>query len=34
MNIHEIYAAHKTDNPASGNIMSKSGMVQEGIMTI
>ncbi|RXJ04649.1 N-acetyltransferase [Anaerobacillus alkaliphilus] len=30
MNIHKISAAHNTDNPASGKIMSKVGMVQEG----
>ena len=32
MNIHKTSAAHNTDNPASGKIMSKSGMVQEGII--
>ncbi|MFE8699775.1 GNAT family N-acetyltransferase [Cytobacillus sp. FJAT-54145] len=32
MNIHKISAAHNTDNPASGKIMSKVGMVQEGII--
>jgi [ribosomal protein S5]-alanine N-acetyltransferase len=32
MNIHKISAAHNTDNPASGRIMSKAGMVQEGII--
>lgn len=30
MNIHKISAAHNTDNPASGVIMSKVGMKQEG----
>lgn len=30
MNIHKISAAHNTDNPASGVIMSKVGMIQEG----
>lgn len=30
MNIHKISAAHNTDNPASGRIMSKVGMKQEG----
>jgi [ribosomal protein S5]-alanine N-acetyltransferase len=30
MNLHKISAAHNTDNPASGRIMSKAGMVQEG----
>ncbi|WP_339149004.1 MULTISPECIES: GNAT family N-acetyltransferase [unclassified Sutcliffiella] len=32
MNLHKIAAAHNTDNPASGRIMSKAGMVQEGIV--
>jgi ribosomal-protein-alanine N-acetyltransferase len=32
MNIHKISAAHNTDNPASGKIMGKVGMVQEGII--
>jgi [ribosomal protein S5]-alanine N-acetyltransferase len=32
MNLHKISAAHNTDNPASGRIMSKAGMVQEGII--
>jgi len=32
MNIHKISAAHNTDNPASGKIMSKVGMIQEGIL--
>ncbi|WP_223701624.1 GNAT family N-acetyltransferase [Sutcliffiella deserti] len=32
MNIHKISAAHNTDNPASGKIMRKVGMVQEGII--
>ncbi|MGD6962344.1 GNAT family N-acetyltransferase [Fictibacillus phosphorivorans] len=30
MNIHKISAAHNTDNPASGRIMEKVGMEQEG----
>jgi ribosomal-protein-alanine N-acetyltransferase len=30
MNIHKISAAHNIDNPASGKIMMKVGMVQEG----
>jgi [ribosomal protein S5]-alanine N-acetyltransferase len=30
MNLHKISAAHNTDNPASGRIMSKAGMLQEG----
>ncbi|WP_090831988.1 MULTISPECIES: GNAT family N-acetyltransferase [unclassified Bacillus (in: firmicutes)] len=30
MNIHKISAAHNTDNPASGVIMAKVGMKQEG----
>ncbi|WP_033543369.1 GNAT family N-acetyltransferase [Planococcus sp. CAU13] len=30
MNIHKISATHNTDNPASGRIMSKVGMKQEG----
>lgn len=32
MNVHKISAAHNTDNPASGKIMSKVGMQQEGII--
>ncbi|KZE69183.1 acetyltransferase [Fictibacillus phosphorivorans] len=32
MNIHKISAAHNTDNPASGRIMHKVGMRQEGII--
>ncbi|MED4018796.1 GNAT family N-acetyltransferase [Sutcliffiella cohnii] len=32
MNIHKISAAHNTDNPASGKVMRKVGMVQEGII--
>jgi ribosomal-protein-alanine N-acetyltransferase len=32
MNIHKISAAHNIDNPASGRIMSKVGMVQEGMI--
>jgi [ribosomal protein S5]-alanine N-acetyltransferase len=32
MNIHKITAAHNTDNPASGRIMRKVGMEQEGII--
>lgn len=32
MNIHKISAAHNTDNPASGRIMSKVGMEKEGII--
>jgi [ribosomal protein S5]-alanine N-acetyltransferase len=32
MNIHKISAAHNTDNPASGRIMVKAGMEQEGIV--
>lgn len=32
MNLHKISAAHNTDNPASGKVMSKVGMVQEGII--
>ncbi|ASS74185.1 GNAT family N-acetyltransferase [Tumebacillus algifaecis] len=30
MNIHKISAAHNLDNPASGKVMRKIGMVQEG----
>lgn len=30
MNIHKISAAHNLDNPASGKIMTKVGMQQEG----
>ncbi|WP_353625698.1 GNAT family N-acetyltransferase [Bacillus sp. JCM 19041] len=32
MDIHKIEAAHNIDNPASGRIMSKVGMKQEGII--
>ncbi|MBU0904431.1 MAG: GNAT family N-acetyltransferase [Firmicutes bacterium] len=32
MNIHKIAAAHNTDNPASGKVLVKAGMVQEGII--
>ncbi|MFA9559492.1 GNAT family N-acetyltransferase [Evansella sp. AB-rgal1] len=32
MNIHKIAAAHNIDNPASGKVMGKAGMVQEGII--
>jgi len=32
MNIHKISAAHNIDNPASGRIMSKAGIEQEGII--
>lgn len=32
MNVHKISAAHNIDNPASGKIMSKVGMVQEGVI--
>ncbi|AWE07365.1 N-acetyltransferase [Lysinibacillus sp. 2017] len=32
MNIHKIAAAHNTDNIASGKVMRKAGMVQEGII--
>lgn len=32
MNIHKISAAHNTDNPASGRMMSKVGMAQEGVI--
>jgi ribosomal-protein-alanine N-acetyltransferase len=32
MNIHKISAAHNTDNPASGRIMTKAEMEQEGII--
>ncbi|WLD93303.1 GNAT family N-acetyltransferase [Alkalihalobacillus sp. AL-G] len=32
MNIHKIAAVHNTDNRASGKVMSKAGMVQEGII--
>ncbi|WP_323679439.1 GNAT family N-acetyltransferase [Exiguobacterium indicum] len=30
MHIHKISAAHNIDNPASGRIMQKVGMIQEG----
>ncbi|MGM7684195.1 GNAT family N-acetyltransferase [Cytobacillus sp. Hm23] len=32
MNIHKISGAHNIDNPASGRIMKKVGMVQEGVI--
>jgi len=32
MNIHKISAAHNTDNPASGRIIAKVGMKQEGVI--
>ncbi|MUK87882.1 GNAT family N-acetyltransferase [Ornithinibacillus sp. L9] len=32
MNIHKISAAHNVDNPASGKIMRKVGMKQEGVI--
>lgn len=32
MNVHKIAAAHNTDNPASGKIMQKVGMEQEGVI--
>lgn len=32
MNIHKISAAHNIDNPASGIIMRKNGMEQEGMV--
>ena len=32
MNVHKISAAHNIDNPASGRIMQKAGMEQEGLI--
>ncbi|MCM2674458.1 GNAT family N-acetyltransferase [Alkalicoccobacillus plakortidis] len=32
MRVHKICAAHNTDNPASGKVMTKAGMQQEGII--
>lgn len=32
MNVHKLSAAHNTDNPASGRIMEKAGMMQEGVI--
>jgi [ribosomal protein S5]-alanine N-acetyltransferase len=32
MNAHKLSAAHNTDNPASGRIMEKAGMKQEGVI--
>ena len=32
MNVHKIAAAHNTDNPASGKVMKKVGMIQEGVI--
>ncbi|PFA62821.1 GNAT family N-acetyltransferase [Bacillus sp. AFS015802] len=32
MKVHKISAAHNTDNPASGRIMEKAGMKQEGVI--
>lgn len=31
MNLHKIYATHLSHNPASGKVMQKLGMKQEGI---
>lgn len=30
LNLHKIFAIHLTDNPASGKVMIKNGMVKEG----
>jgi len=30
LNLHKIYAHHKIDNPASGKVMIKNGMIKEG----
>jgi [ribosomal protein S5]-alanine N-acetyltransferase len=32
LNVHKISAAHNVDNPASGKIMHKVGMKQEGVI--
>lgn len=32
MNIHKISAAHNIDNPASGKVIVKAGMIKEGII--
>jgi [ribosomal protein S5]-alanine N-acetyltransferase len=32
MKVHKVSAAHNTDNPASGKVMSKAGMVKEGVI--
>ncbi|GAF11075.1 acetyltransferase, GNAT family [Bacillus sp. JCM 19046] len=32
MNVHKIEAAHNTDNPASGKVLKKAGMQQEGVV--
>ena len=32
MNVHKIAAVHNVDNPASGKIMRKVGMLQEGVI--
>ncbi|GAA0379990.1 GNAT family N-acetyltransferase [Bacillus horti] len=32
MRVHKISAAHNTDNPASGRVMMKAGMKQEGVI--
>ena len=30
LELHKIYATHFTDNPASGKVMTKNGMIREG----
>lgn len=32
LNLHKIYATHLIDNPASGKVMIKNGMIKEGVM--
>jgi [ribosomal protein S5]-alanine N-acetyltransferase len=32
MNVHKLSAVHNTDHPASGRIMEKAGMKQEGVI--
>ena len=32
LRLHRIEAQHETDNPASGRVMEKAGMVREGVL--
>jgi RimJ/RimL family protein N-acetyltransferase len=34
MNLQKISAAHNTDNPVSGRVMIKAGVVKEGIVSV
>ena len=31
-NLHKIFAIHYIENPASGKVMSKNGMIKEGVL--